>query len=249
MGVAGVALWLSPTASRAQTSCPQDVSASAPIDRVAGAERYATAACAAAANYPDGADHVILARGDSAGGLADALAGAVLADDVAGPVLLTAPNTLPSATAAEISRLDAERVTVLGGSGALSGAVVAQLEDQGVEVDRLAGRNRFDTAARAANEAGAGSTAFVVNGFSPPDSLVAAAPAARTGSKLLLVTRGEVPAATAKALGSVDEVLVGLRCETDASVAGESARDRRGRRRAGAAGDTAHRGVGQLAHA
>jgi len=208
VGVAGVALWLSPTASRAQTSCPQDASASAPIDRVAGAERYATAACAAAASYPDGADHVILARGDSAGGLADALAGAVLADDVAGPVLLTAPDTLPSATAAEISRLDAERVTVLGGSGAVSGAVVAQLEDQGVEVDRLAGRNRFDTAARAANEAGAGSTAFVVNGFSPPDSLVAAAPAARTGSKLLLVTRGEVPAATAAALGGVDEVVI-----------------------------------------
>ncbi len=203
--------WASPelaATTEAGDRCPRPVSSSAPIDRVAGTDRFATAACASTAEHPDGAEHVVLARGDAAGGLADALAGAVLADAVGGPVLLTAPRTLPTVTADEISRLGTERVTVLGGTGAVSADVAREVEELGVEVDRVAGTDRFATAAAIAERADAGPTAFVVNGLRPADSLVAAAPAARAGAKLLLVTAQGVPPTTAAALDGVDEVVV-----------------------------------------
>lgn len=203
--------WASPeltATTDAGDHCPRPVSSTAPIDRVAGSDRFATAACAATAEFPDGASHVVVARGDAAGGLADALAGAVLAHALDGPVLLTAPQTLPAATADEISRLGADRVTLLGGPNAVSAEVASDIEELGVEVDRVTGADRFATAAAIADRAGAGPAAFVVNGLRPADSLVAAAPAARAGAKLLLVTADGVPAATADALDGVDEVVI-----------------------------------------
>lgn len=201
--------------------CPRAASADAPIDRVAGADRYATAACAAAASFPGGAEHAVLARGDAAGDLADALAGAVLADAVDGPVLLTAPATLPGPTASELERLAVQRVTVLGGPDAVSPGAAAEVEARGIQVDRVAGPDRFTTAARVAERADAGPAAFVVNGLRPADSLVAAAPAARAGAQLLLTTRDHVPQATASALEGAGEVtVVGGHDVVSAPVAG-----------------------------
>ncbi len=192
------------------TDCPVAVSTTAPIDRVAGADRFATAACASRATFEGGADHVVLARGDSAGGLADALAGAVLAHAVDGPVLLTTPEALPSATAAELDRLAPERVTVLGGEAAVAEVVLEEVAAvlEGVALDRLAGTDRAGTAALAAEAAGGGDAAFVVNGHRPADALVAAAPAARAGTRLLLVRADRIPPSTAAALRDVDEVVI-----------------------------------------
>lgn len=191
--------------------CTEAVSAAEPIVRLAGANRYATAACAAEFAFPDGAEHVLLARGDDTGALADAFAGAVLADARDAPVLLTARALLPSATAAELVRLAPATVTVLGGTAAVSERVARDLVDllgPDVTIERLAGDDRAETAAAVSRAAGAAGTAFVVHGGRPSDSLIAAAPAARTGSHLLLVTSRGVPAATRAALEDVDEIII-----------------------------------------
>lgn len=192
----------------ATTPCPVEVSTVAPIDRVAGEDRYATAACAAAAAFPDGSEEVVLARGDAAGGLADALAGALLATARDAPVLLTAPEALPPATVAALESLGADRVTVLGGEAAVAPEVAADLEALVAETVRIGGADRAGTAAAVAAEAATADRAFVVNGHRPADSLVAAAPAAREGSPLLLVTRDGIPAATRAALAGVAEVVI-----------------------------------------
>ncbi len=190
--------------------CPVAVSTTAPIDRVAGEDRFATAACASRASFGAGSDHVVLARGDAAGGLADALAGAVLAHAVDGPVLLTSPRALPAATAAELDRLAPERITVLGGEAAVAEAVLDEIADllEGATFDRLAGADRAETAAAVSEAAGGHGVAFVVNGHRPADALVAAAPAARAGARLLLVQAERIPPATTSALHGVDEVVV-----------------------------------------
>ncbi|MEX2618980.1 MAG: cell wall-binding repeat-containing protein [Egibacteraceae bacterium] len=188
--------------------CLTAASASAPIERLAGPDRFATAACASAVAYPDGAAHVLLARGDPAGGLADALAGAVLAHAVGGPVLLTPPGSLPEPTRAELQRLGPATVTVLGGTAAVSDAVEDEIVATGVDVRRVAGSGREATAAAVAAEAGAGSTAFVVNGRRPADSLVAAAPAARQGAALLLTEEATLPAVTIGALSAAQQVVI-----------------------------------------
>jgi uncharacterized lipoprotein YddW (UPF0748 family)/putative cell wall-binding protein len=210
VGAVALLLGLVPPATPAAAAddCVRSVSTRASIDRVAGPDRYATAACVSQAEYPDGTARAILARGDVAGGLADALAGAVLAHKVSGPVLLTAPDALPAATADELERLGVSEVTILGGPGAVSAAVEAEVRARGATVDRLAGGDRYATAAQIAQRAGAQGTAFIVNGGRPADSLVAAAPAARAGAALLLVQAGSVPRVTERALDGFREVVI-----------------------------------------
>ncbi len=179
-------------------------------DRVAGADRFATATCASRVTYPDAGavDHVVLARGDAQGELADALAGAVLADHVGGPVLLALPQQLPEATREELTRLGPETVTILGGTSAVGSTVEAEVDELVGDVERLAGSTRVATAARISERARGSDTAFVVNGFRPADSLVAAAPAARQRAGLVQVHRDHVPEVTRRALGNVEDVII-----------------------------------------
>ncbi len=178
-----------------------------PIARVAGADRFATAACAATAGYADGTDTVVLARGDAAGGYADALAGTVLARAEDAPVLLTGPTSLPDPTRDAIVALGATRVLVLGGPVAVSDRVVAQVGRLVDEVTRVAGDTRAGTAAAIAERV-PGDTAFVVNGRRPADALTAGAAAARAGAALLLVEPDGIPTETSRALTSRSRVTI-----------------------------------------
>jgi putative cell wall-binding protein len=87
------------------------------VTRLAGADRYSTAVAVSQATYTQ-ADTIYLATGLN---FPDALAGASLG----GPILMTAPNTLPAAVRDEIVRLGASRVVVLGGVSVVSDAVAA----------------------------------------------------------------------------------------------------------------------------
>ena len=210
--VAGAATVGERTPAQAEEPCRTVASDTAAIDRVAGAERWATAACASRTVYDnaDDVDHVVLARGDAAGGLADALAGAVLADadHVGGPILLTLPDELPEATDDELARLAPERVTILGGEQAVDEGVRDAVAEHADTVERLYGDTREATAAAIAEEAATDDTALVVDGRSPADALVAAAPAARRDAPLLQVTTEEVPEATEEALADIEDVII-----------------------------------------
>lgn len=190
--------------------CLTSASTAHAIERIAGVDRWETAACVSAVTYPDGNDTVIVARGDEAGGWADALAGTVLSRALDAPILLTAPTVLQKATADEVLRLGADEVIVLGGPGAISQSVANDLAALGTTVRRIAGDSREETAARIAREAGAGDIAFLVNGTRPADALVAGATAARQGAALLLAGSGHLPEATLAAFDDldVDEVVI-----------------------------------------
>jgi len=81
--------------------------------RLAGPDRYATAAAISAANYPPGVP-VFLATGLN---FPDALAGAALAGHLGGPLLLVTRDTIPAATATELARLAPSSITILGSTG------------------------------------------------------------------------------------------------------------------------------------
>lgn len=189
-----------PTRRAAATEpCVTHPSAVWPIVRLAGETRFDTAACAALTGYPDGAATVVLARGDTAGEFADALAGTVLARALDAPVLLTGPTTLAAPARDAIAALGPEQVLVLGGPVAISDAVVAQVGRLVGDVERVAGASRAATAAQIAERV-PGEAAFVVNGRRPADALTAGAAAARSGAALLLVETHSVPDATRRAL-------------------------------------------------
>jgi gamma-glutamyltranspeptidase / glutathione hydrolase len=164
------------------------------VRRVAGATRYGTAATTAVlAGAPAG--EVVVASGAA---FPDALAaGALAATEARMPTLLTAPNALSSEAEAALAELEATRVHVLGGEGAVSAAVVTRLEELGYDVVRLGGPTRYDTAALVAGEAlqrRSGGTLGIVaaTGERFPDALAAAALAARTDRLLILVPADDI---------------------------------------------------------
>ena len=98
-----------------------DPDASGAVTRLSGPDRFATAIAVSRDSFPedDSAAAVVLARGDDPNGFADALAGGPLAVDRDGPLLITNPDQLFDAVAAEIDRVlpDGATVYLLGGTG------------------------------------------------------------------------------------------------------------------------------------
>lgn len=89
------------------------LSAWAPVQRFAGADRYSTAV-ATASGFFTSADAVFVSNGT---GFADALAGGAAAAMAGMPLLLVSPTAPPTVAVAEIERLGASTVYVLGGTG------------------------------------------------------------------------------------------------------------------------------------
>lgn len=92
------------------------------VQRLAGADRYATAVAINTFAFPT-ASRAFIATG---AGFADALAGAVYAGIENAPLYSSSPICLPRTTQSDIvERLQAARVTLLGGAGVLGAAVQA----------------------------------------------------------------------------------------------------------------------------
>ena len=170
--------------------------------RIFGANRYATAAAVSRSGWEDGANvaNVFIATGLN---FPDALAGVPASGALGGPLLLSATNSLPDATKAELQRLNPARVVILGSSGVVSNAVAsAAATAAGAPVVRWAGANRFATAATvAANSFGPlAETAFVANGLNFPDALAGGPAGGAYGGPMLLTNPTSLPSETASAL-------------------------------------------------
>ncbi|HVM54315.1 MAG TPA: cell wall-binding repeat-containing protein, partial [Acidimicrobiales bacterium] len=179
--------------------------------RVAGADRYATAAAVSAATFPAGVPAAFLVTG---GSYPDALTAGPAAARAGGPVLLTGRDTLPAVTAAELDRLRPGRIVVVGGTGAVSESVRSALERHtDGAVTRVSGADRYATAAAVSAAAfEQATTVYVASGERFPDALAGGPAAFRDGAPLLLVTAGGVPSTTAaeiRRLGATRAVILG----------------------------------------
>lgn len=165
-------------------------------ERISGVNRYATAVELSKEGW-DSADTVVLATGNN---YADALAGVPLAKKHDAPLLLSQSSKLTAETYEEIKRLGAKTVYVVGGTGAISEAVVKQLKSDGIDVKRLSGMDRYETAAKIAEQFGTSEKAIVVSGLNFPDALSVASYAGTDGTPILLTRNNAVPNATKAAL-------------------------------------------------
>jgi putative cell wall-binding protein/uncharacterized protein YkwD len=169
--------------------------------RIAGADRYATAAALSAASFVPGVPIAYVATGSN---FPDALAAGPAAAQTGGPVLLVKQNEVPSATANELARLQPARIVVLGGLGAISDLVANGLAPYATSqhVVRISGADRFVTAAMISQAHFAAGTpiVYVATGANFPDALAGGAAAGLQGGPILLVTANTVPAATAAEL-------------------------------------------------
>ncbi|RDW22207.1 hypothetical protein CWR48_00435 [Oceanobacillus arenosus] len=173
-----------------------------PVTRIAGYLRYDTA-IEVSRNGWNSADTVILTRGDN---FADALAGVPLASKLDAPMLLTPSNKqLYAQTLREIKRLRASNVIILGGEVAVKKAVAEELKKEGINVRRISGNSRADTAALIASEVSPEGIDKVViaNGYDFPDALSIAAYAAKAGMPILLTESKKLPISTKAAIGKL----------------------------------------------
>ena len=177
------------------------------VTRLSGSTRFETAVEISKAGFPSGSKTVVLAYGLN---YADALAGVSLAKAKNAPILLTAQSYLPSETLAEIKRLKATDVIILGGTGAVGTEVEKALTDNKLNIERIAGKSRFETATKIAqkmqtlggNKAPEDVFFVYYNDFADALSVSTVA-AIKDAPVIYLMTDGELDSATSAYLASV----------------------------------------------
>jgi putative cell wall-binding protein len=171
----------------------------APVERVAGESRIETAVEASRRIFGIAKSAVIASARD----YPDALAAAPLAARLEAPVLLVG-DELEDAVAHELWRIGAVEAVVVGGPAAVSEDVDGELADLGLEVRRVAGGDRYETAAEVAAEVGfERGEAYVASGVEFADALAAAAVAAGEQVPILLTAPDRVPEPTRELLAGL----------------------------------------------
>ncbi|MEA3020607.1 MAG: hypothetical protein QOI47_2131, partial [Actinomycetota bacterium] len=162
------------------------------VDRLAGADRYATAARVSLSFWSPSVAYTYVATGQA---FADALAAGAAGVD-RGPVLLVTRDSIPSATATELKRLQPQEIIVVGGTDAVSANVATALESYTAgPVSRQAGTDRYATSAIVSSGAFQPPTdaAYLVSGSTFPDALSGGAIAGANDGPILLTQRDCVP--------------------------------------------------------
>lgn len=140
----------------------------------------------------------------------DGLAGGAAGAANGGPLLFVEQNGIPVDIRTELERLNPARIVVLGGPAAVSDEVLAQLAQYSTRVDRIAGVNRYETAAALATSQftkvnGSVAAVVIATGQNFPDAVAAGA----AGYPVLLVpSTGAAPQAVKDALVALNPLAV-----------------------------------------
>lgn len=178
-----------------------------PVTRLAGDNRYETAAELALASGHS--PHIYLTTGHD---YPDALAIGGLAGSEGAPVLLTSPDSLSEPVVEAMVEIDTAEVTILGGTSAVSTDVEEELIGLGLEVERIGGDDRYHTAALLAQGSPTGGTVYVASGQEYADALAAGPLSAAQDRPVLLTRDDRLPAVSRSALEVLEPdqiVLVG----------------------------------------
>jgi putative cell wall-binding protein len=176
------------------------------VTRLSGADRYATAAKIIDEGDKAPTDTAILATGEN---FPDALGGGPLAYAEGMPLAITQPGEISDGVVASLKRAGISQVIVLGGTQAVSKAVVDKLATNGITVaKRYAGADRAETSAllaeqevKPAKDGGYGFDDTAVNvasggaAFDGVDALSAAPLSGKTGTPLLITLTDKLPGA------------------------------------------------------
>lgn len=160
------------------------------IKRIAGSNRAATAIEVSKAMFDDDddSDYAILVSGTNT---ADALAAGPLAIELDAPILLATDS---ADLAKEIKRLDVDKLIIIGGESSVDKKFEKIFDD--VEVKRIAGDNRYDTAVKIGeklvDEFDYDKVALA-NGSNSVDALAAALHAEENSAVILLTPANTIP--------------------------------------------------------
>lgn len=158
------------------------------LERISGQNRYITAIEVSKKAF-DKADTVIIANGFK---YPDSLAAGPLTAVKEAPILLAAEKSITAETLAEIERLEAKNVIVVGGVSTVGEEVVEALKAKGLEVKRLGGINRYETAVLIAKEVVGNEAiekAILASGENPADALAISSLATKEKLPILFTSK------------------------------------------------------------
>ncbi|WP_227863254.1 cell wall-binding repeat-containing protein, partial [Clostridioides sp. ES-S-0049-02] len=151
-----------------------------------GQERYETAVKISQDGWKN-ADEVVIVNDSS---IADALSATPFAKAKNAPILLTGKDKLNDKTKAELQRLKAKKVYLIGGTSVLSANIEKQIKDLKISFERISGAERYQTSLELAKRLDAVSDVkkiAVVNGEKGlADAVSVGAPAAQNNMPVIL---------------------------------------------------------------
>lgn len=80
------------------------------------------------------------------------LCASILASQINSPILLTKYNKIDNKTIEEIKRLETEKVYIIGGKSVIHKNVENQLKENNLEIERINGKDRYETSVQIANK-------------------------------------------------------------------------------------------------
>ena len=167
------------------------LSATVTADRLSGRSRYETAVAISKSQFSN-SKYVVLANGQAPN---DILVASSLAGNLKAPILITERNALNASIKAEIQRLNASNIIVVGGSSKISSAVINALKAMGKNVEVINGSSDADMSVKVANKAlefKSANTVILSSEKSLPDSLSASALAAKNGYPIIYTGKNAI---------------------------------------------------------
>ena len=171
--------------------------------RISGVRQIDTAIEISQTGWSQHADSVILANCDH---FPDAMVAAPLSHKLDAPILLTPSEGVDGKVLAEIKRLGATQVILLGGNVALSPQVEADIQNAGLEKpERIAGYDQYETSQKVAERVGVKGQVILASGEQFPDALAISAYAGVTETPILLTKAKQMPAVIKQELTSLQQ--------------------------------------------
>ncbi|WP_446897112.1 cell wall-binding repeat-containing protein [Clostridium sp. LBM24168] len=158
--------------------------------RIFGKDRYETSSLISKNGW-ESASSVVICNGEN---FPDALCASSLAKKYNAPILLTSKSGLSESTKEELSRLNPDKVVIIGGNGVISDKIISEIKTavpKASDVTRLGGTTRYDTSKIIADKVGKSSSVVLVSGKASSDALSISYIAANKGMPILLADRRE----------------------------------------------------------
>lgn len=161
------------------------------VTRLSGQTRYETSIKISQEGWYN-SPVLVLASGEN---FPDALSAGPLAKKYDSPLLLSESKNLRSDTEKEIDRLNPKKIFIIGGTGSISKEIENKLISKGIEVERISGKNRYETSMNVAEHMGVSEKKGIVlvSGANFPDALSIASYAAYNGMPIILTEKDKLP--------------------------------------------------------
>lgn len=158
--------------------------------RIFGKDRYETSSLISKNGW-ESASSVVICNGEN---FPDALCAAPLAKKYNAPILLVSKSGLSESTKEELSRLNPDKLIIIGGNGVIPDKAISEIKTaapKASDVTRLGGTTRYDTSKMIADKVGKSSSIVLVSGKASSDALSISYIAANKGMPILLADRKE----------------------------------------------------------